>query len=110
MPVRGGLAGLAAGAGDGGYWQLAPRSGDGLNAGIAGTEPASEDASVLEVLEVLEVLDVPELLDAGAVDVEALLVLCSLLLVTRAITETVMAATATMAPRTMSVIRRLLAC
>jgi len=78
-----------------------------LNAGIAGTEPASEDASVLEVL---EVLDVPEVLDAGAVDVEALLVLCSLLLVTRAITETVMAATATMAPRTMSVIRRLLAC
>ena len=56
LPVRGGLAGLAAGAGDGGYWQLAPRSGDGLNAGIAGTEPASEDASVLEVLEVLEVL------------------------------------------------------
>ena len=36
LPVRGGLTCLAAGSGDAGYWQLAPRSADGLNGGNGG--------------------------------------------------------------------------
>jgi energy-coupling factor transporter transmembrane protein EcfT len=98
LPVRGGLTGLAAGSGDAGYWQLAPRSADGLNGGNGGTGPVC-GAAVVVAAEPL----------AGVV-VAAVLLLWPVLLLITAITTAATTATATTEPPKMSRIRRIRAC
>src|SRR5271157_2588721 len=100
LPVRGGLTGLAAGSGDAGYWQLAPRLADGLNGGNGATGPVCGVVAAVVSGELLAVV----------VDVAAVLLLCSCLVLTIATTTTAITATATIEPAAISRIRRVLAC
>src|SRR6516164_3809395 len=87
LPVRGGLTCLAAASDDAGYWQLAPRSADGLNGGNGGTGPVCGVAGAVVSAELL-----------GEVVVAAVLLLCSCLALTTAITIAAITATATIEP------------
>src|SRR6516164_10602571 len=87
LPVRGDLTGLAAESDDAGYWQLAPRLADGLNGGngpAVGVGPAG--------------VVVAGALLAVVVGVAAVLLLCSWLVLTIAITTAAVTATATLEP------------
>src|SRR5262249_34028662 len=97
-PVRGGLTGLAAGSGDGGYWQLAPVLADGLNGGNGGTEPVCGAGAVVAAE-----------LPAG-VGVAAVLLFCLVLLLATGITTAGVTCSATIEPPTISRIRRRRAC
>ncbi len=50
MPARGGLFGLLALSGDGGYWQLAPRLAGAANAGSC---PGADGAALVGVADVV---------------------------------------------------------
>src|ERR1700758_1961108 len=98
LPVRGGLTGLAAGSGDDGYWQLAPKSADGLNGGNGGTGPVCGAGGVVAAE-----------LPAGGVVAGGVL-WCSVLLLNTALTTAWTPANATIEPPTISRIRRVRAC
>src|ERR1700731_4188022 len=97
LPVRGGLTGLAAWSDDAGYWQLAPRLADGLNAGKGGTAGVGPGGVVLS----------GELLAAAVLVVAAVLLLFSCLVLTIAITTATITATTTIEPAAITTIRRI---